>query len=533
MKDQGVVIDESNTNLSEVPPLIGSIIVANETNKIDFLSTVKSYVVTSVADNIGRISDGCLIEIYGVMRRHGVNMVESDDQFLNTFVNSKVMDDMNIVEGSPNQVLISDWMKSSRNLTIEGLFCGHISGIALTDLIALSCYMVENGNAFAWGEDNSDRKTRIFGCFDKQRCRVNVMNKIRFHHMNSDHDGIIIQQAAFRKHLDIIDCGILQIPLNQQFLQPIREVIEQVNTLMGGQYVSFENLEIIQLNLHNGELFLPSHYDEVAHDGFGKIIVTVAIKGTADIVIVDYFKEGKPSYSFSLAEGDLYVLYEHVRTFCTHGVVGTNVTPVLCNLPDRRVSFNLRFKMHRREEMNKINKIWSLDTEESLKPGMIESLRNVERNYEPETGDIRYVEAVFIPGKGVGIVAIRDICGSGISIGNNEADKITSLDEMENRCLTSDKIHEDFKENVWWDGNNKHSIGPLINHACEHMSNCIIHFDPNNGGMPYVVTKKSIMKGEEVTLTYNLDINNPDLQSTKFDWYRRAIELCSTCNTPK
>ena len=63
-----------------------------------------------------------LIEIYGVMRRHGVEIVASDDNFVNIFVNSEVMDNTNMIEVSPNQVLVSDWMRASRNLIIEGLY---------------------------------------------------------------------------------------------------------------------------------------------------------------------------------------------------------------------------------------------------------------------------------------------------------------------------------------------------------------------------------------------------------------------------
>ena len=143
------------------------------------------------------------------------------------------------------------------------------------------------------------------------------------------------------------------------------------------------------MNLQNDESYLPSHYDEVANDGFGKTITSVAIKDKGDIVISDYFKDGKPSYCFLLKEGQLYILYQYVRNFCTHGVVGTNVNSLFGVLSKGRVTINLRFKMHTREEMNELNKLWLLDTEEVLKPGKIQSLRNVESNYEPETGDVR------------------------------------------------------------------------------------------------------------------------------------------------
>ena len=85
----------------------------------------------------------------------------------------------------------------------------YIGEDALTDLVGLACDIVEEGNAFAWAENNSDKKTRVFGFFDMQRCRVKVMNRISFYHMNADHDWEIVEQAALRKHKAIIDCGIL------------------------------------------------------------------------------------------------------------------------------------------------------------------------------------------------------------------------------------------------------------------------------------------------------------------------------------
>ena len=79
---------------------------------------------------------------------------------------------------------------------------------ALTDLVGLACDIVEEGNAFAWAENNSDKKTRVFDCFDMQRCRVKVMNRISFYHMNADNEGEVVKQAALRKYKAVIDCGI-------------------------------------------------------------------------------------------------------------------------------------------------------------------------------------------------------------------------------------------------------------------------------------------------------------------------------------
>jgi hypothetical protein len=138
--------------------------------------------------------------------------------------------------------------------------------------------------------------------------------------------------------------------------------------------VSLQNLVAIQPNFHNGDDYLPLHVDNPRHDGFGVVIVTVALWGSADVVLVDdgdaeeededaaeaeavgaglsdspadsagpdsepvatgLKKEqcgaqgscedpgarGSRSWVFELHPGQLYVLSGHARNKCAHGVV--------------------------------------------------------------------------------------------------------------------------------------------------------------------------------------------------------------------
>lgn len=51
------------------------------------------------------------------------------------------------------------------------------------------------------------------------------------------------------------------------------------------------------------------------HDGFGIVIVTLAMKGSAEIVLVDEGDddEGTLSWSFELQKGEMYVLSDNSR----------------------------------------------------------------------------------------------------------------------------------------------------------------------------------------------------------------------------
>ena len=49
--------------------------------------------------------------------------------------------------------------------------------------------------------------------------------------------------------------------------------------------LTIESLVAAQPNLHNGRDYLRPHLDEPLHDGFGVVIVTLAIRGRAQIVL--------------------------------------------------------------------------------------------------------------------------------------------------------------------------------------------------------------------------------------------------------
>ena len=96
-----------------------------------------------------------------------------------------------------------------------------------------------------------------------------------------------------------------------------------------------------QPNLHNGQGYLRPHLDEPLHDGFGVVIVTVAIVGSASIIIRSrpWERTAGSEYQFKLDEGQCYVLSGASRNTCLHGVLSDRG----CT---QRESLNLRFGLH-------------------------------------------------------------------------------------------------------------------------------------------------------------------------------------------
>ena len=120
-----------------------------------------------------------------------------------------------------------------------------------------------------------------------------------------------------------------------------------------------------QTNLHNGAKHLAAHLDAPLHEGFGKVIVTVAIRGSATILLIgkgdddnDYERANKnidldessdlnlqPAWKFHLKEGEAYVLSGNVRNVCLHAVLANDD-----GIGGNRESLNLRFGLHSIEE---------------------------------------------------------------------------------------------------------------------------------------------------------------------------------------
>ena len=103
-----------------------------------------------------------------------------------------------------------------------------------------------------------------------------------------------------------------------------------------------DQLVAAQPNVHGGLRFLPPHLDEPLHDGFGVVIVTVAVAGGGRILLQSrpFDAARRRDYSFQMAEGGAYVLSGDARNTCLHGVLAD---------AGARESLNLRFGLHSAE----------------------------------------------------------------------------------------------------------------------------------------------------------------------------------------
>jgi len=127
--------------------------------------------------------------------------------------------------------------------------------------------------------------------------------------------------------------------------------------------LSSKELIVYQTNLHNGAKHLAAHLDAPLHEGFGKVIVTVAIRGSATILLIgkgNDDEEEQPAWKFRVEEGEAYVLSGNARNICLHAVLADdNDDSVSKNSGGDRESLNLRFGIHTVEEAeNEIKRHW-------------------------------------------------------------------------------------------------------------------------------------------------------------------------------
>jgi len=126
--------------------------------------------------------------------------------------------------------------------------------------------------------------------------------------------------------------------------------------------VCADELIAYQTNLHNGAQHLAAHLDWPLHEGFGRVIVTVAIRGSATILLISGSTVGEgddqvqPAFRFHLREGEAYVLSDNARNKTLHAVLADDVGGT-------RESLNLRFGIHTdKEAEEQITRHWPADT---------------------------------------------------------------------------------------------------------------------------------------------------------------------------
>ena len=150
----------------------------------------------------------------------------------------------------------------------------------------------------------------------------------------------VADAAANRRACVMLDAST-DVPSG--FLQALTNLTSGLASVLPPEYRSVlqpEALVAAQPNLHRGRVYLRPHLDEPLHDGFGIVIVTVAVRGDARILLHSrpWDTEHGAEYWFPLRQGQAYMLASDARNVCLHGV--------LADASPERESLNLRFGLH-------------------------------------------------------------------------------------------------------------------------------------------------------------------------------------------
>lgn len=210
------------------------------------------------------------------------------------------------------------------------------------------------------GEDTT--RLRAFGFLGCDSLRRLDRSGVRLHSAEKVGQDAVNDEAANRSAITVLR--------NEWKTKGIRSAIGLIEALRssdGGIPASVlreEELVAYQPNLHNGARHLAAHLDWPRHEGFGKVIVTVAIKGGATILLVGGTGSGddsssdevsQPAWRFHLNEGECYVLSRCARDKCLHAVLADDCED---NKGGQRESLNLRFGLHTAEEGMEVTKFW-------------------------------------------------------------------------------------------------------------------------------------------------------------------------------
>ena len=182
---------------------------------------------------------------------------------------------------------------------------------------------------WAGGSDDADKRWRGYGLPPGARRRLTSWMGDRFHSFETPLD--LREGEARRNWASCVD-----FELKEDVEGAVRRCAATAARALPAHAgeLSLQNLVALQPNAHAGNRFLPRHLDWPRHDGFGLIIVTVAVRGRGTVVLED---RAGGLVRFELPEGHAYCLAGAARNAWLHGVVGSD--------PDRE-SLNLRFGLH-------------------------------------------------------------------------------------------------------------------------------------------------------------------------------------------
>jgi hypothetical protein len=153
-----------------------------------------------------------------------------------------------------------------------------------------------------WGDGWYDNKKRGYAMLPEhsqwQTVEQVACAGIRLHDVDAQSSlNSAVRKDAVGKHQQTMEKAFITISPAEDELAALACVVDKASAIVRMyrdtlqpyevDAVSLSNLVAIQPNVHNGDDYLPLHLDNPRHDGFGVVIVTVALWGTADIVLVD------------------------------------------------------------------------------------------------------------------------------------------------------------------------------------------------------------------------------------------------------
>jgi hypothetical protein len=211
------------------------------------------------------------------------------------------------------------------------------------------------------GINDGDTKVRAFGFMGQTALQRLDEANVKLSAPEKEGQDAIDDEQANRKAICILPEQIGDGNDTLNVLHVTKDLVETLNpekSNLDPETVAADNLIAYQINLHNGCRYLPAHLDWPLHDGFGKVICTVAIRGDASVLLVGRDtvvvggEELQPAWRFYLQEGECYVLSDRARNRCLHSVVADDKNCM-------RESLNLRFGLHlEKEAAESITKYW-------------------------------------------------------------------------------------------------------------------------------------------------------------------------------
>ena len=227
----------------------------------------------------------------------------------------------------------------------------HLSSLPAEDFLALQALhdliKVRVSCMTGWGGiDDSTGRKRAYGYFASAGTKDEssaTMSLAAAHfersHVMKEYSGerAAADRAANKRASVWLDASDLP-PTLHDVLQRLTDTLRPLLPMRYRAFMVPSQLVAAQPNIHNGRAFLRPHLDEPLNDGFGVIIVTVAIGGAAKILLRPNNRTTDEKW-FRLEQGEAYALSGDARNAWLHGVLAEEGS-------EARESLNLRFGLH-------------------------------------------------------------------------------------------------------------------------------------------------------------------------------------------